>query len=94
LVGARLTPGSQATATLYLYENPRGLRVALLVEPLDEIAPAAARRRDVDGLSVVAWTGAGYGFAAAAADDADVAALVAAARAADDSLADADAQRR
>jgi anti-sigma factor RsiW len=94
LVGARLAPGSQATATLYLYENPRGERVALLVEPLDEIAPAAPRRRDVDGLSVAAWTGAGYGFAAVAVDDADVAALVAAARAADDSLADAGAQRR
>jgi anti-sigma factor RsiW len=93
LVGARLAPGSQAAATLYLYENARGERVALLVEPLDEIAPAAPRRSEVDGLSVVAWTGAGYGFVAAAANDADVAALVAAAGA-DDSLADAGAQRR
>jgi anti-sigma factor RsiW len=94
LIGARLAPGSQATATLYVYEDLHGERVALLIEPLDEIAPAAARRREIDGLSVAAWTGAGYGFAAAADDDADVAALVAAAGAEDDSLAEADSQRR
>ena len=83
LVGARLAPGSQATATLYLYENSRGERVALMVEPLDETVAAAARRGEADGLSVAAWTGAGYGFVAAAAEDADVAALVAAAGADD-----------
>ena len=94
LVGARLAPGSQAAATLYLYENARGERVALLVELLDEVAPAAPQRSEVDGLSVVAWTGAGYGFVAAAANDADVAALVVAAGADGDSLADAGAQRR
>jgi anti-sigma factor RsiW len=94
LVGARLAPGSQTTATLYLYENSRGERVALMVEPLDEIAAAAPRRGEADGLSLAAWTGAGYGFVAAAAEDADVAALVAAAGADDDSLADAGAQRR
>jgi len=94
LVGARLAPGSQATATLYLYENWRGERVALMVEPLDEVAAAPPRRGQADGRSVAAWTGAGYGFAAAAADDADVAALVAAAGADDEFLADAGAQRR
>jgi anti-sigma factor RsiW len=92
LVGARLTPGWQSTATLYLYEDERGARVALMVEPVDEIDAAPARRSDVDGLSVAAWTGAGYGFVAAARDGADVAALVAAAGA-DESLA-ADVARR
>ncbi|MGA2494498.1 MAG: hypothetical protein ABSF67_16390 [Roseiarcus sp.] len=94
LVGARLAPGSQATATLYLYENSHGARVALMVEPLDEIGAAPARRAEIDGLSVAAWTGAGYGFVAASAEDADVAALVAAAGADDEFLADAGAQRR
>jgi anti-sigma factor RsiW len=92
LVGARLTPGWQATATLYLYEDARGARVSLMVEPVDEIDAAPARRSDVDGLSVAAWTGAGYGFVAAARDGADVAALVDAAGA-DESLA-ADVARR
>jgi len=86
LVGARLTPGWQTTATLYLYEDSRGARVSLMIEPLDEIDAAPARRSEVDGLSVAAWTGAGYGFVAAARDGADVAALVAAAGA-DESLA-------
>jgi anti-sigma factor RsiW len=94
LVGARLAPGSRATATLYLYENSRGERVALMVEPLDEVGAAAPRRGEADGLSVAAWTGAGYGFVAAARGDADVAALVAAAGADNDTLADAGAQRR
>ena len=79
LVGARLTPGWQATATLYVYEDWRGARVSLMVEPLDEIDAAPARRSEIDGLSVAAWTGTGYGFVAAARDDADVAALIAAA---------------
>jgi anti-sigma factor RsiW len=92
LVGARLAPGSQATATLYLYDNSRGERVALMVEPLDEIGATPVRRGEADGLSVAAWTGAGYGFVAAAREDADVAALVAAAD--DEFLADAGAQRR
>ncbi len=65
-----------------------------MVEPLDEIGAAPARRGQADGLSVAAWTGAGYGFVAAARADADVAALVAAAGASDESLADAGAQRR
>jgi anti-sigma factor RsiW len=94
LIGARLAPGSQATATLYLYENSRGERVALMVEPLDEIGRAPARRGATNGLSFAAWTGAGYGFVAAAREDADVAALVAAAGADDEFLANAGAQRR
>jgi anti-sigma factor RsiW len=94
LVGARRTPGWQATATLYLYENSRGARVSLMIEPLDEIDATPARRGGVDGLSVAAWTGAGYGFVAAAHDGADVAALIAAAGADDEFLADAGAQRR
>jgi anti-sigma factor RsiW len=94
LLGARLAPGSQATATLYVYENLQGARVALMVEPLDEVAAAPVRREEIDGLSVAAWTGAGYGFVAAAAGDADIAALVAAAGADDERLAEAGLQRR
>jgi hypothetical protein len=94
LVGARFAPGWRATATLYLYDNARGERVALMVEPLDEFVAIPARRGEADGFSVAAWTGAGYGFVAAARADADVAALVAAAGADDEFLADAGAQRR
>jgi len=79
LVGARFAPGSEATATLYLYEDAHGARVALMVEPLDEAGAAPPLRSDLDGLSLAGWTGAGYGFVAAAADDADVSALLAAA---------------
>jgi len=76
LVGARFAPGSQAAAALYVYEDPRGGRAALLVEPLEEAGAAPPLRSDFDGLSLAGWTGAGYGFVAAAADDADVSALL------------------
>ena len=44
LLGARLAPGAEAAAALYVYEDARGERAALMVEPLDEIAPAPPRR--------------------------------------------------
>ena len=94
LLGGRLAPGSRATATLYLYEDERGGRAALMVEPLDETVATPTRRSEADGLSLAAWTGAGYGFVAAGLEEADVAALVAAAGAEDESVADAGAQRR
>jgi anti-sigma factor RsiW len=94
LVGARFAPGWRATATLYLYDDARGERVALMVEPLDEFAATPARRGEADGFSVAVWTGAGYGFVAAGRADADVAALVAAAGADDEFPPDAGPQRR
>ena len=68
-------PGAEAAAALYVYEDARGERAALMVEPLDEIAPAPPRRGESGGFSAVAWTGAGYGFVAAAAEPDDVDAL-------------------
>jgi anti-sigma factor RsiW len=75
LLGARLAPGAEAAAALYVYEDSRGERAALLVEPLDEIAPAQLRRGESGAFTAVAWTGAGYGFVAAAANPDDVDAL-------------------
>ena len=93
LVGARLAPGSQATATLYLYENSRGERVALMVEPLDEIAP---RRR---GAAKPTASASPPGPAQATVSSPPPAKTRTSRRwsprpARDDSLADAGAQRR
>ncbi|THD42436.1 MAG: hypothetical protein E7774_15560 [Bradyrhizobium sp.] len=75
LIGLRLAPGEHTAAALYVYEDARGERAALMVEPFDEIAPAPARRGARGALSAVAWTGAGYGFVAVAAAPDDLAAL-------------------
>ena len=71
LVGARLAPVLQATAALYVYENSRGARIALMVEPLDEVgaAPGAARRRPTASASSPGPARA-TGFVAAAREDA------------------------
>ena len=67
LVGARLAPGRQATRdALLVYEDRRGDRVGLLIEPLDASAPSTPGAAKSDGLSVAAWTDAGHGFVAAA----------------------------
>jgi anti-sigma factor RsiW len=75
LLGARITPGARGTAAFFVYEDSRGGRAALMIEPLDEIAPAPARRGAVGALNAIAWTGAGYGFVAAASQPDDLAAL-------------------
>jgi anti-sigma factor RsiW len=75
LLGARLAPGAEAAAALYVYEDGRGERAALLVEPLDEVAPAPLQRGESGAFSAAAWTGAGYGFVAAATEPDDVDAL-------------------
>jgi anti-sigma factor RsiW len=75
LLGARLTPGMAAAAALYVYEDARGERAVLMVEPLDEIAAAPLRRGESGALNAAAWTGAGYGFVAAGTQIDDVDAL-------------------
>ncbi|HEY1781214.1 MAG TPA: hypothetical protein VGG79_12455 [Roseiarcus sp.] len=75
LLGVRLVPGVQAAAALYVYQDAGGERATLMVEPLDEIGPAPARRGAIGTLTAIAWTGAGYGFVAAAAQPDDLAAL-------------------
>jgi anti-sigma factor RsiW len=75
LLGARLVPGVQAAAALFVYQDGRGERATLMIEPLDEIGPAPARRGAIGALSAIAWTGAGYGFVAASTQPDDIAAL-------------------
>lgn len=75
LLGARIAPGTRASAAFLVYEDRRGERVGLLIEPLD--APAASKPtvRRSDGINLAAWTGAGHGFVAVGADPDEVALL-------------------
>jgi anti-sigma factor RsiW len=75
LLGARIAPGTRASAAFLLYQDRGGQRVGLLIEPLDDPAPSKPSLRQSDGVSLAAWTGAGHGFAAAGADPGRVALL-------------------
>jgi anti-sigma factor RsiW len=75
LLGARVAPGSRASAAFLVYQDRGGERVGLLIEPLDDPAPSKPSLRRSDGVSLAAWTGAGHGFVAAGADPHEVALL-------------------
>ena len=75
LLGARVAPGSRASAAFLVYQDRGGERVGLLIEPLDDPAPSKPSLRRSDGISLAAWTGAGYGFVAAGANPDEVALL-------------------
>jgi anti-sigma factor RsiW len=75
LLGGRIAPGATTSAAFLVYEDRRGERVGLLIEPLDAPAPSTPRLHESDGVSVAAWTGAGDGFAAAGSDPEPVVAL-------------------
>ncbi|MGD0764258.1 MAG: hypothetical protein ABR929_13910 [Roseiarcus sp.] len=75
LLGARVAPGSRASAAFLVYQDRSGERVGLLIEPLDDPAPSKPSLRRSDGVSLAAWTGAGHGFVAAGTDLHEVALL-------------------
>ncbi len=75
LLGGRIAPGTTSSAAFLVYEDRRGERVGLLIEPLDAPAPSKPSLRQSDGISLAAWTGAGHGFVAAGTDPQEVALL-------------------
>jgi anti-sigma factor RsiW len=75
LLGARIAPGTTTSAAFLVYEDRRGERVGLLIEPLDAPAPSRPNLRELAGISVAVWTDAGDGFAVAGSDPQEVVAL-------------------
>ena len=73
LIGGRIAPGTIASAAFLVYENARGNRVGLLIEPLDAPSPTKPKTRKRESLSVAAWTDAGHGLVAIGVDHAAVA---------------------
>ncbi len=72
LLGGRIAPGTTTSAAFLVYEDRRGERVGLLIEPLDAPAPTRPALRESDGVSLALWTDAGHGFIAAGRDPQDV----------------------
>ena len=75
LLGGRIAPGTTTSAAFLVYEDRRGERVGLLIEPLDAPAPTRPALRESDGVSLALWTDGGHGFVAAGRDPQDVATL-------------------
>jgi anti-sigma factor RsiW len=76
LLGGRIAPGTTASAAFLVYQDARGGRVGLLIEPLDAPPPSKPTLRQSDGLNVAAWTDAGRGLVAVGADRDSVATLI------------------
>ena len=72
LIGPPNAPAGVASAAFLLYEDRRGERVGLLIEPLDAPAPTTPTLRESDGVSLAAWTDASHGFVAAGRNPEDV----------------------
>jgi len=72
LLGGRIAPGTTTSAAFLVYEDRRGERVGLLIEPLDAPAPTRPALRESDGVSLALWTDAEHGFVAAGRDPEDV----------------------
>ncbi len=75
LLGGRIAPGTTASAAFLVYEDRRGERVGLLIEPLDAPAPSKPTLGESDGVSFAAWTDSGRGLVAAGNDPEVVVAL-------------------
>ena len=75
LLGGRIAPGTTASAAFLVYEDRRGERVGLLIEPFDAPAPSTPTLREFGGVSLAAWTDAGRGLVAVGAHPEEVVAL-------------------
>ncbi len=75
LLGGRIAPGTTAGAAFLIYEDRRGERVGLLIEPLDAPAPSPPTFVESGGVSLAAWTDAGRGLVVVGAHPEEVVAL-------------------
>lgn len=75
-LGGRVAPGTTGSAAFVVYEDQRGVRVGLLLEPFDAPAPTKPRLQKIKGLTLAAWTDGGRGLVAIGADRPSVSELI------------------
>jgi anti-sigma factor RsiW len=68
LLGARIAPGTTASAAFVIYVDRRGERVGLMIEPFDAPSPSKPVLSTVAGVSLAAWTDARRGLVATGPD--------------------------
>ncbi len=61
-MGGRLVATSRGPAGLFLYNNPAGVRVGMLVRPMEVDKVAPMREQDIGGTQGVSWADNGIGF--------------------------------
>lgn len=62
LLGGRLIATAHGPAGMFLYDNPQGARIALLVRPMEIDKTAAMRANRIGGTGGFAWADEGLGF--------------------------------
>jgi anti-sigma factor RsiW len=75
LLGGRVAPGTRSSAAFLVYEDRRGERLGLLIEPLDAPGPSTPVLREAGAINIAAWTDARQGLVATGANLDEVAAL-------------------
>jgi len=75
LLGGRVAPTTTTNAAFLVYENRRGERAGLLIEPLDAPAPSTPTLVEAGGVSLAAWSDASRALVAVGADPDEVALL-------------------
>jgi anti-sigma factor RsiW len=68
LLGGRIAPGTTAAAAFVIYEDRRGERVGLMIEPFDAPSPSKPVLSRIAGVSVAVWSDARRGFVATGPD--------------------------
>lgn len=69
LLGGRLLAASSGPAALFMYENPKGVRMTVYVRSSADKDSAPVKLIDDRGLPAAYWYDGGYGFAVAAEDN-------------------------
>jgi anti-sigma factor RsiW len=71
LLGGRLVASPHGPAALFIYENPRGVRLAIYVRPMSTGQSTSLERTDVNDLDGCAWIDRGVGYSLVAAEPYD-----------------------
>lgn len=71
LLGGRLVATSHGPAALFMYENPRGVRLAIYVRPMSGGETTPIRATDVNDVDGCTWIERGIGYSLMAAEPYD-----------------------
>jgi anti-sigma factor RsiW len=71
LLGGRLVATSHGPAALFMYENPRGVRLAIYVRPMSGGETTPIRATDVNNVDGCTWIERGIGYSLMAAEPYD-----------------------
>jgi anti-sigma factor RsiW len=71
LLGGRLVATAHGPAALFMYENPKGVRLAIYLRPIPAGQSTPPERTDVKNAEGYAWIDRGIGYSVVAAEPDD-----------------------